>query len=47
MKCLGDILFTVADAHLDTELLMDMLSQVLGTIDGAMLTASTSKAEHK
>ena len=34
---LGNFLFTVADAHLDTELLVDVLGQVLGTIDGTIL----------
>ena len=37
----------MADANLDAELLMDMLSQVLGTIYGTMLTASTAKTEHQ
>ena len=37
----------MADAHLDTEFLMDMLCQMLGGIDGAMLTARTTEAEHE
>ena len=46
-KRLGNFLFTMTYAHLDTELLVDMLSQVLGTIDGTMLTTRTAKAEHQ
>jgi hypothetical protein len=37
----------MADAHLDAKLVMDMLSQMLGAIDGAMLTTRAAKAEHK
>ena len=42
-----DVLLTVADAHLDAELLVDMLSEVLGGIDGTMLTTRTAKREHQ
>ena len=42
-----NILLPMADAHLDTEFLMDMLCQMLGTIDGAMLTTRTAEAEHQ
>jgi hypothetical protein len=37
----------MTDAYLDTELLVNMLGQVLGTIDGTMLTTRTAKAEHQ
>jgi hypothetical protein len=40
-------LFTVTDANLNAELLMDMLCQVLGTIDATMLAARTAKTEHQ
>ena len=40
-------MLAVADAHLDAEFLVDMLSQMLGRIDGAMLTTRTAKAEHE
>ena len=35
------------DAHLDAELLVNVLGQVLRTIDGAMLTTGTAEAEHQ
>lgn len=41
------MLFTVADAHLNAELLVDMLSQVLGTIDTTVLTTRAAKTEHQ
>ena len=37
----------MADAHLDAELLVDMLGQVLGGIDRAVLTTGTAEAEHE
>ena len=37
----------MTDAHLDAELLVDMLSKVLCTIDRTMLTTRTTKAEHQ
>jgi len=37
----------MADAHLDTELLINMLGQMLGRIDAAMLTARTAETEHE
>ena len=37
----------MADAHLDAELLMDMLGQMLRTIDRAVLTTRTAEAEHQ
>ena len=37
----------MADANLDAELLMDMLGQVLRTIDRAVLATRTAKAEHQ
>lgn len=46
-ECLRDALLPMADAHLYAKLLMDMLSQVLGRIDAAMLTARTSEREHQ
>ena len=46
MKDLRNALLAMDDTHLDAKLAMNMLGQMLGTIDGAMLTASTAKAEH-
>ena len=46
-KCLGNFLFTMTDAHLYAKLLMDMLGQVLSTIDRAVLSARTAKTEHQ
>ena len=46
-ECLGDILLTMAHAHLDAELLVDVLCQVLRTIDGTMLTARAAEGEHE
>ena len=37
----------MTDAHLDTELLVDMLCQMLGGIDTAMLTTRTTEGEHQ
>ena len=45
-KHLRDFLFSMTDAHLDAELLVDMLSQMLRTIHRAMLTTRTTEAEH-
>ena len=44
---LCDFLLPMYDTYLDAELLVDMLGQVLGRVDGAVLTASTAKAEHQ
>ena len=44
---MGDALLTMADAHLDAELLMDVLCQMLGRIDGAMLASRATKGEHQ
>jgi hypothetical protein len=37
----------MTDAHLDTELLVDMLGQMLGRIDTAVLTSRTTETEHQ
>ena len=37
----------MTDSHLDAELLVQVFSQVLSRIDGAVLTASTAKTEHQ
>lgn len=37
----------MTDAHLYTELVVDMLCQMLGGINAAMLTTSTSETEHQ
>ena len=37
----------MADAYLDAKLLVDMLGQVLGRIDTAMLTTRAAKREHQ
>ena len=37
----------MTDAHLDTELLVDMLCQMLGGIDGTVLTTSAAEGEHQ
>ena len=42
-----DALLTVADAHLDAELLVDVLRQMLGGIDRAVLTTRTAEGEHQ
>ena len=47
LKDLRDALLTMADAHLDAELLVDMLRQMRGGIDGAMLTTRTAEGEHQ
>ena len=47
LKDLRDALLTMADAHLDTELLVDMLRQMLGRIDGTMLATRTAEGEHQ
>ena len=41
------MLFTMEDMYLHTKFLTDMLGQVLGTVDAAVLAASTAKAEHQ
>lgn len=41
------MLFTMEDMHLHTKLAADMLGQVLGTVDAAVLTARTAEAEHQ
>ena len=43
LQRLGDALLTMTDTHLDAELLVDMLCQMLGRIDRAMLTARTTE----
>ena len=40
---LGDVLFAMADAHLNAELLVDMLCQVLGRVDAAVLAARAAE----
>ena len=47
LKDLRDALLTMADAHLDAKLLMDVLCQMLGRIDGAMLASRATKGEHQ
>ena len=37
----------MTNAHLDTELLVDVLCQMLGGINGAMLTTRTTESEHQ
>jgi len=37
----------MTDADLNAKLLMDMLGQVLGTIDRTVLATRTTKAEHQ
>ena len=44
---LPDVLLAVHDLHLDAELLMDVLCQMLCTVDAAMLTASTAETKHQ
>ena len=43
---LRNALLTMTDANLDAEFLMEMLGQVLRTIDATVLTTSAAKAEH-
>jgi hypothetical protein len=47
LKGLTDILLAMTDTHLDAEFIMNMLRQMLGRIDAAMLASSTAKAEHQ
>ena len=42
-----NILLPVEDAHLDAELVVDMLSEMLGRIDGTVLTTRTAEREHQ
>ena len=42
-----NVLLTVTDAHLNAELIVDMLSEMLGGIDGTMLTTRTAEREHQ
>lgn len=44
---LPDVLLPVHDLHLDAELLMDVLCQMLCTVDAAMLTAGTAETKHQ
>jgi hypothetical protein len=37
----------MADTHLDTEFLVDMLCQMLGGIDATVLSTRTSEREHQ
>ena len=37
----------MADAHFDAELIVNMLSKMLGGIDGAMLSSCAAEAEHQ
>ena len=37
----------MTNAHLNAEFLMDMLGQMLSTIDAAMLTARAAETEHE
>ena len=46
-QCLMDVLLTVADAHLDAELIMDVLSEMLGRVDRTVLTTRTAEREHQ
>lgn len=41
------MLFTVEDMYLHTKFLTDMLGQVLGTVDAAVLAAGAAEAEHQ
>ena len=47
LKCLGDTLLAMADTHLDAKLLVDVLGQVLGRVDGAVLATRTAEGEHQ
>ena len=44
---MSDFLLTMTDAHLYTELLVDMLCEMLSGIDTAMLASCASEAEHQ
>ena len=41
------MLFAVADANLDAELIVEVFGQVLGAIDTAMLAACAAEREHQ
>lgn len=47
LQRLCDALLTMTDTHLNTELLVDVLSQMLGGIDRTVLTSRTAKREHQ
>ena len=47
LQHLRNILFAVTDAHLNAELLVDMLGQMLRAIYRTVLTARTAKREHQ
>ena len=42
-----DVLLTVTDAHLNAKLVVNMLSKMLGGIDGTVLTTRTAEREHQ
>ena len=44
---LGDVLFAMGDADLNAELLVDMLCEVLGRVDAAVLTTGASETKHQ
>lgn len=44
---LSDALLAVTDAYLDAKLLMDVLGQMLGGVDAAVLTAGAAEGEHQ
>ena len=47
LQQLMDSLFAVGEVHDDTIFPMEMLRQVLGAIDGAVLSAGASEGEHQ
>lgn len=47
LECLIDALFAMTDTHFDAEFLVDVLCQMLGGIDTAMLASGAAKAEHQ
>jgi hypothetical protein len=46
-ETLYDPLLAVSDMHFDAKLLVDMLSQMLGTVNTSMLSTRTPEAEHQ
>ena len=47
MKCLHDVLLSVAHMHLNAELSVEVFCQMLRGINAAVLAARASKGEHQ
>ena len=47
LEGLFDILLAMNDMHLNAEFLIEMLGQMLGTVDATVLAAGAAEAEHQ